>query len=92
MGYHYDLKNCLFNYALYRILKECRCRPHFMPAVTSRKIRQSRDAETRPFCTGASVLCMHDIIHDIEGDDGSSKVVSGHQGEADEVAEARVNR
>ena len=97
MGYHYDLKNCLFNYALYRILKECGCRPHFMPAVASRKVSKEQEDDgdasaTRPFCTGAKLRCMHDIVQDIEGEDGTSKVVSGHEGEPDAVIEERVNR
>ena len=35
MGYFYNLNNCFFNYALHRILKECKCRPFFMPNTSA---------------------------------------------------------
>ncbi len=37
MGYFYNLNNCFFNYALHRIIKECKCRPFFMPDTSSQR-------------------------------------------------------
>ncbi len=35
MGYFYDLNNCFFNFALHRIMKECKCKPFFMPSTSA---------------------------------------------------------
>ncbi len=35
MGYFYNLNNCFFNYALHRIIKECKCKPFFIPSTST---------------------------------------------------------
>jgi len=32
-------------------------------------------ADRRPFCTGASIKCMFDIISDVEGEEGAAYVI-----------------
>ena len=76
-GYHYDMNNCLFNFALDRILKTCRCRPIFQPNnVAAGKVV--------PYCTGKSIVCMYDLIADIGGGNQSSYVIGA--AESDETA------
>jgi len=49
-------------------MKECQCRPFFMP---SRKNGDDFQVDQLPFCTGSKIKCMFEVISDVEGAEGA---------------------
>ena len=74
-GYHYDMNNCLFNFALDRILTVCKCRPIFLPSTGT-------TAAEVPYCTGKSIVCMYDLMADIGGNESSVVIGTSSGGSA----------
>ena len=58
MGYFYNLNNCLFNYALHRVIRECGCRPYFMPSTkeNTQRVRATCVYKSFPLLTQPSTV------------------------------------
>ena len=91
------MNNCLFNFALHRVLRECRCNSYFTPKVrmiftfiTCQLVKyfilqlDKYREMMKPFCIGKSVACMRNILGDISGEDVEALVIGQNDGEGGE--------
>lgn len=75
--FHYDLTNCVFNFAMHRILSECGCQPHFLPRKghANSSLQNHQKQRRRPFCTGSKISCMDGVLGNVGGSEDQTYVV-----------------